>query len=146
MIDKKLTVEEKHKFITTMLRENICIVDFIKVNGDARSMPCTLREDLMPVSAVVIASEISDTIKLDNFETITVWCTDQNAWRAMKTTRVTDLRITPVSWTVTTEEDTETGDVILPLPAELLVLQGWNEGDNLDFTENSDGSFTIKKI
>ena len=146
LVDSVLTVEQRYELITSMLRENNCIVDFVKVNGDVRSMPCTLREDLMPVSTVVIADEIFDTVKPMNVETITVWCTDQNAWRAMKTMKVTGVHIAPVSWTVTAEEDPDTGEIILPLPDELLTLQGWNEGDDMNFTANGDGSFTIKKI
>jgi hypothetical protein len=50
------------------------------------------------------------------------------------------------SWTVTVEEDPETGDLILPLPADLLIIQGWVEGDVLDWIDNGDGSWEIKKL
>jgi hypothetical protein len=50
------------------------------------------------------------------------------------------------SWTVTVEEDPETGDLILPLPPDLLVMQGWVEGDTLDWIDKGDGSWEIKKI
>ena len=49
-------------------------------------------------------------------------------------------------WTVTLEEDPETGDLILPLPQELLDLEGWIEGDKLDWTTNEDGSIIIQKV
>jgi hypothetical protein len=49
-------------------------------------------------------------------------------------------------WTVTLEEDPETGDLILPLPQELLDLEGWIEGDTLDWTTNEDGSIIIQKV
>jgi len=49
------------------------------------------------------------------------------------------------SWTVTTQEDPDTGDVILPLPDELLDQVQWNEGDTLEFRDNLDGSFTLNK-
>ena len=49
------------------------------------------------------------------------------------------------SWTVTTEEDPDTGDVILPLPDELLEQIAWEEGDTLEFRDNHDGSFTLSK-
>jgi hypothetical protein len=45
-------------------------------------------------------------------------------------------------WTVTVEEDPETGDLILPLPEELLKLQGWVEGDILEWTDNN-GSWSL---
>jgi bifunctional DNA-binding transcriptional regulator/antitoxin component of YhaV-PrlF toxin-antitoxin module len=50
------------------------------------------------------------------------------------------------SWTITTEEDPDTGEIILPLPTELLELQGWGEGDTLEWIENDDGSWIIKKV
>jgi len=49
------------------------------------------------------------------------------------------------SWTVTTEEDPDTGDVILPIPPELLDQMGWQEGDTLKWDDNHDGSFTLAK-
>ena len=45
-------------------------------------------------------------------------------------------------WTVTIEEDPETGDLILPLPQELLDTQGWVEGDTLDWKDNGNGSWS----
>jgi hypothetical protein len=49
-------------------------------------------------------------------------------------------------WTITVEEDPETGDLILPLPADMLVMQGWKEGDVLDWKDNGDGSWTLEKV
>lgn len=51
-----------------------------------------------------------------------------------------------ISWTITVEEDPDTGELILPLPAELLALQGWVTGDLLDWKENPDGSWTLSKV
>lgn len=50
------------------------------------------------------------------------------------------------SWTVTVEEDTETGELILPLPQEMLNSKGWKEGDELEWIDNKDGSWTLEKI
>ena len=49
-------------------------------------------------------------------------------------------------WTVTVEEDPETGDLLLPFPDDLLATQGWKEGDTLEWTDNADGSWTIQKV
>lgn len=46
---------------------------------------------------------------------------------------------------VITHEDPETGDVILPLPPELLDQAGWKEGDQIEWIENNDGSWVLKK-
>jgi hypothetical protein len=51
----------------------------------------------------------------------------------------------PTSWTVTLDEDPETGDLILPLPEDLLKMQGWKEGDTLDWNNNNDGTWSISK-
>lgn len=48
-------------------------------------------------------------------------------------------------WSITVEEDPETGDLILPLPQELLDFQGWNEGDNLEWTDLGNGAWSITK-
>ena len=39
------------------------------------------------------------------------------------------------SWTVTVEEDPKTGELILPIPDDLLVQMGWAEGDELVWEE-----------
>jgi len=49
------------------------------------------------------------------------------------------------NWTITLEEDPETGDLILPLPQELLDMQGWVEGTKLDWIDNKDGTWIIQK-
>ena len=50
------------------------------------------------------------------------------------------------SWTVTVEEDTATGDLILPLPQDFLDVQGWKEGDTLEWIDNNDGTWSLKKV
>jgi len=49
-------------------------------------------------------------------------------------------------WTITVEEDPETGDAILPLPQEFLDAQGWKEGDTLEWADNKDGTWSISKV
>jgi hypothetical protein len=50
------------------------------------------------------------------------------------------------TWTVNLEEDPETGDLILPLNDDILEQTGWKTGDAIDWTDNKDGSWTMKKI
>jgi len=50
------------------------------------------------------------------------------------------------SWTINLEEDSETGDLILPLNDDILEQTGWKTGDSIDWTDNKDGSWTMKKI
>jgi len=52
---------------------------------------------------------------------------------------------TTTTWQVTVETIPDSDDLALPLPQELLDLKGWKEGDNLEFIDNKDGSWTLKK-
>ena len=49
------------------------------------------------------------------------------------------------SWTVTLEEDTETGDLVLPFTQEILEELGWRDGDVLEWIDNKDGSWSLVK-
>jgi len=49
------------------------------------------------------------------------------------------------SWTLTVEEDPETGDAILQFPSDLLEQAGWKEGDTLEWIDRGDGSWQLKK-
>lgn len=49
------------------------------------------------------------------------------------------------SYTVTLEEDPETGDLILPFTNEILAELGWQEGDTLEWVDNKDGSWSLIK-
>jgi hypothetical protein len=54
---------------------------------------------------------------------------------------------TATSWTVTLEEAEDgSGDLVMPLPQDLLDSQGWREGDTLDWKEGENGSWTLSKI
>lgn len=49
-------------------------------------------------------------------------------------------------WTIKLEEDPETGDLILPFTDEILESAGWKEGDTLEWIDNQNGSWTLKKV
>jgi hypothetical protein len=46
---------------------------------------------------------------------------------------------------VEVQEDTETGDLILPLSDEMLNEVGWKEGDTLEWIDRKNGSWELKK-
>jgi len=46
---------------------------------------------------------------------------------------------------VMTQEDPETGELILPIPPELMKQMGWSEGDTLDFDQDDQGRWIISK-
>jgi len=58
----------------------------------------------------------------------------------------TKMENSKTSWSVTVEEDPETGELILPLPKDMLQLQGWVEGDTLEWIDNNNGSWSLKKV
>ena len=45
-----------------------------------------------------------------------------------------------------TQEDPETGDLLIPLPPQLLAEMGWKEGDELDFQIDDKGKVIVKKL
>jgi hypothetical protein len=49
------------------------------------------------------------------------------------------------NWTVTVEEDPETGDLMLPLPQDLLDIKGWKEGDTLTWKDEGNGAWSLTK-
>jgi len=50
-----------------------------------------------------------------------------------------------VRYEVITQEDPETGDVILPIPEPVLKSLGWKEGDEVNIGLNKDGTLFLKK-
>lgn len=72
------------------LKYNVCTVTFTKVNGEVRVMPCTLRADIVPAyERKTPIKEATDKEKA----TVSVWCTDANAWRSFRVDSVTDVTI-----------------------------------------------------
>ena len=50
------------------------------------------------------------------------------------------------SWTIKVEDAEDgSGDLILPFPEDLLESAGWKEGDTLEWIDNKDGSWILKK-
>ena len=81
-----LTKEE----IVAALKTNVCEVTFTKVNGETRTMPCTLKEDIVPVyerKTPVKEATVKESA------TLSVWCIDKAAWRSFRVDSVTELKI-----------------------------------------------------
>lgn len=54
--------------------------------------------------------------------------------------------MTEQKWTLNVETDSETGELVLSFPDELLESLGWQEGDILDWAMNDDGTVTMTKV
>jgi hypothetical protein len=83
--------------LTEMLRNNVCKVTFTKVNGEIRTMPCTLSEAIIPPAPV---HETNTDNPVDfpkprkvNPNTISAWCTDKKEWRSFRIANVTNVEI-----------------------------------------------------
>lgn len=50
-----------------------------------------------------------------------------------------------VRYEVITQEDPETGDVILPIPEPVLRSMGWKEGDEIKIELGPNGELYLKK-
>jgi hypothetical protein len=50
-----------------------------------------------------------------------------------------------VRYEVITQEDPETGDIIIPLPEPVLSSLGWKEGDEINIDIDKDGKIYLKK-
>lgn len=69
-----------------MLSENICVVEFNKADGSARSMPCTLKPSLIPKTTGTGKGLVSEAL-------VVVWCVDKQAWRSFRLDRVKSIRV-----------------------------------------------------
>ena len=52
----------------------------------------------------------------------------------------------PKTWTVEVSMDGLTGDAFLPIPDEVMDLVEWNLYDELEWIDNKDGSWIIRKV
>jgi hypothetical protein len=54
--------------------------------------------------------------------------------------------IKPTSWTITLEAaDDGSGDLVLPLTDEIMESAGWKTGDTLEWIDNKNGTWSIKR-
>ena len=69
------------------LKNNHCVVTFIKKNGEERIMKCTLDEDVLPEPSI---SE-NRREKAPNETTLAVWDLDKNSWRSFRLDSIVDI-------------------------------------------------------
>lgn len=73
-----------------MLRNNIVVVTFTKVNGDERVMTCTLVSEHIP-NAPTTNGEV--VLKESKNQTISVWDTNAQGWRSFRVENVKSISI-----------------------------------------------------
>jgi hypothetical protein len=80
-----LDVDSRNREIRSMLHHGVCEVTFTKVNGEVRTMPCTLDSTLLPPQPL---REFHET-RVYKPETLSVWCLDKMEWRSFRVANVT---------------------------------------------------------
>jgi len=88
-ITELATAEERNQYLRNLLWTNDCEITFTKVNGELRTMPCTLRAEAMPKRE---ADTLHET-RLYKPETLSVFCLDKNEWRSFRVMNVTEVRV-----------------------------------------------------
>jgi hypothetical protein len=88
--------------LRTLLLENECIVEFTKVNGEVRSMPCTLKAELVPdpIPAPNFPHFTNTDnpidfpkVKKENPNVMNVWCLDKKEWRSFRIANVISAKV-----------------------------------------------------
>ena len=81
-----MTLEDKKNEYKELLRQGIVEVEFTKVNGEYRVMPCTLNEHLIPPAPVkeLKEGELPKPPRKESPEVIRVFCIDKQEWRSFR--------------------------------------------------------------
>lgn len=72
-----------------LLGKHQCEVTFTKVDGSERTMPCTLKSELLPVREL----KEHHSTKVINYKNLSVWCLDKSEWRSFRTANVTHIKV-----------------------------------------------------
>ena len=78
-------VDSRNREIRDLLAHGVCEVTFTKLNGELRTMPCTLDSTLLPPQPL---KEFHET-RLYKPETLSAWCVDKSEWRSFRVANVT---------------------------------------------------------
>jgi len=77
---------KKREVLVEGLKRNLMKVVFTKVNGEERTMLCTLHESVLPEPI------LSSTRKV-NPDTISVWDIDNNGWRSFRIDSIKEVKV-----------------------------------------------------
>lgn len=92
------TITRKH--LSELLHTGECVVEFTKINGEVRSMPCTLSESLIPQAPVHVTNTdnsidfpVPKKEKKVNPDVLSVWCLDKKEWRSFRIANVISVKV-----------------------------------------------------
>jgi hypothetical protein len=77
---------DRHMWLESLLREGVYQVTFTKIDGTSRTMPCTLKPELLPTRPL---TEVVTKPKPLKLETMSAWATDIEQWRSFRVMNVT---------------------------------------------------------
>jgi hypothetical protein len=77
------TAETRNDWLRGLLHNGTYDITFTKVNGETRTMPCTLESSKLPL-AVVKENATEQVEKVVKPDSIRVWCTDKHEWRSFR--------------------------------------------------------------
>ena len=78
---------KKREVLVEGLKRNLMKVVFTKVNGEERTMLCTLHESVLPEPI------ITESTKKVNPDTISVWDIDNNGWRSFRIDSIKEVKV-----------------------------------------------------
>jgi hypothetical protein len=85
--------------LSLLLHAGVCVVEFTKVNGEVRAMPCTLNESLILPARVHVTNTdnpvdfpASKKEKKQNPDVMNVWCLDKKEWRSFRIANVISVK------------------------------------------------------
>jgi hypothetical protein len=81
--------------LSDLLHTGECVVEFTKVNGEVRTMPCTLDPQIVPPAPEpkVLAEGEVLKIKKHNPDVMSVWCLDKKEWRSFRIANVISAKV-----------------------------------------------------
>lgn len=92
-------IDLKRDELVERLKNNVCVVEFNKVNGDFRQMTCTLQASVLEENNQVV-DYYKKTGKKPNEEVVSVWDLNAKGWRSFRIDKV-------ISFKTETERDQE---------------------------------------
>jgi len=81
-----ITTQERKNWLKSILTNGIYDITFTKVNGETRTMPCTLEQKRLP------PAPLKESSRSSNSDTLSVWCLDKNEWRSFRVMNVTEVK------------------------------------------------------
>jgi len=82
-------LETRWREILHLLGQHQLEVTFTKVDGTVRTMPCTLKSELLPQREL----KEHHSTKAINYNALSAWCLDKSEWRSFRVANVTHIKV-----------------------------------------------------